>query len=150
MAKNKFGAIGLMQFMPSTLADLGYTKTDIQNMTAIQQLDVVEEFFNKNNYYHKNESLSPALLYAIVLGPGKANCEVIYTEEDKCSLFRTKAREAYLIGKGKGPVEAYLNIPMPRRDDSHVFGPVIMALTEAEKLGIENVEIEMTPEYRSY
>ena len=34
----------------------------------------------------------------------------IYTEEDKCSLFRTKAREAYLIGKGKGPVEAYLNI----------------------------------------
>ena len=55
-------------------------------------------------------------------------------------------------GKGaiKGTVEAYLNIPMPRRDDSHVFGPVIMALTEAEKLGIENVEIEVTKEDRSY
>ena len=53
-------------------------------------------------------------------------------------------------GEIKGTVEAYLNIPMPRRDDSHVFGPVIMALTEAEKLGIENVEIEMTPEDRSY
>lgn len=34
----------------------------------------------------------------------------IYTEEDKLSLFRTKANEAYLIGKNKGPVEAYLNI----------------------------------------
>lgn len=34
----------------------------------------------------------------------------IYSEEDKRSLFRTKAHEAYLIGKNKGPVEAYLNI----------------------------------------
>ncbi len=34
----------------------------------------------------------------------------IYSEEDKLSLFRTKADESYLIGKNKGPVEAYLNI----------------------------------------
>ncbi|MBA2906191.1 pyruvate carboxylase [Clostridium saccharobutylicum] len=34
----------------------------------------------------------------------------IYSEEDKYSLFRTKAHEAYLIGKNKGPVEAYLNM----------------------------------------
>ena len=34
----------------------------------------------------------------------------IYTEEDKFALFRTKAHEAYQIGKNKGPVEAYLNI----------------------------------------
>ena len=34
----------------------------------------------------------------------------IYSDEDKCSLFRTKADEAYLVGKNKGPVEAYLNI----------------------------------------
>ncbi len=34
----------------------------------------------------------------------------IYSEEDKCSLFRTKADESYLIGKNKGPVEAYLSI----------------------------------------
>ena len=44
-------------------------------------------------------------------------------------------------GKMKGTVEAYLTIPMPRRNDSHVFGPVIMALTEAEKIGVENVEL---------
>ncbi|SET02465.1 pyruvate carboxylase [Anaerobranca gottschalkii] len=34
----------------------------------------------------------------------------IYSEEDKTSLFRTKADESYLIGKNKGPVEAYLSI----------------------------------------
>jgi pyruvate carboxylase len=34
----------------------------------------------------------------------------IYSEEDKHSLFRLKADEAYLIGKGKSPVEAYLAI----------------------------------------
>lgn len=34
----------------------------------------------------------------------------IYSNEDKCSLFRTKADESYLIGKNKGPVDAYLNI----------------------------------------
>ena len=34
----------------------------------------------------------------------------IYSNEDKTSLFRTKADEAYLIGKNKGPVEAYLDI----------------------------------------
>ena len=34
----------------------------------------------------------------------------IYSEEDKTSLFRTKADEAYQIGKGKAPVDAYLGI----------------------------------------
>jgi len=44
-------------------------------------------------------------------------------------------------GDRKGTVESYLTIPMPRRNDSHVFGPVIMALTEAAKNGIEDVEV---------
>ena len=34
----------------------------------------------------------------------------IYSEEDSLSLHRNKADEAYLIGKNKGPVEAYLDI----------------------------------------
>jgi pyruvate carboxylase len=34
----------------------------------------------------------------------------VYSEEDKNSLFRTKADESYLIGAGKSPVEAYLGI----------------------------------------
>lgn len=34
----------------------------------------------------------------------------MYSEEDKYALFRTKADESYLIGEGKGPVDAYLDI----------------------------------------
>ena len=38
------------------------------------------------------------------------NTVAIYSEEDKLSLHRYKADEAYLIGKGKGPIDAYLSI----------------------------------------
>ncbi|HXB67167.1 MAG TPA: pyruvate carboxylase [Candidatus Acidoferrales bacterium] len=34
----------------------------------------------------------------------------IYSQEDRLALHRFKADEAYLIGEGKGPVEAYLDI----------------------------------------
>ncbi|MCF3948535.1 pyruvate carboxylase [Acidiphilium sp. AL] len=34
----------------------------------------------------------------------------VYAEQDKLSLHRFKADEAYLIGKGLGPIEAYLSI----------------------------------------
>lgn len=34
----------------------------------------------------------------------------IYSEEDKNSLFRTKADESYQVGKGKSPVDAYLGM----------------------------------------
>ena len=34
----------------------------------------------------------------------------IYSAEDRNSLFRTKAHESYEIGKGKSPIEAYLDI----------------------------------------
>ncbi len=34
----------------------------------------------------------------------------VYSQEDRFSLHRTKADEAYLVGRGKGPIEAYLDI----------------------------------------
>src|SRR5689334_15295980 len=34
----------------------------------------------------------------------------VYSQEDRFSLHRTKADEAYIVGRGKGPVEAYLDI----------------------------------------
>ena len=40
----------------------------------------------------------------------KIKTVAIYAEEDKLSLHRFKSDEAYLIGDGKGPVEAYLSI----------------------------------------
>ena len=33
----------------------------------------------------------------------------VYSQEDRLSLHRFKADEAYLIGEGKGPVQAYLD-----------------------------------------
>ncbi|HXQ64913.1 MAG TPA: pyruvate carboxylase [Steroidobacteraceae bacterium] len=35
----------------------------------------------------------------------------VYSREDRFSLHRTKADESYLVGEGKGPVEAYLDVP---------------------------------------
>jgi len=35
----------------------------------------------------------------------------VYSQEDRFSLHRTKADEAYLVGRERGPVEAYLDIP---------------------------------------
>src|SRR5208337_4028599 len=34
----------------------------------------------------------------------------IYSKEDRLALHRFKADEAYLVGEGKGPVEAYLDV----------------------------------------
>src|SRR6202167_4247171 len=34
----------------------------------------------------------------------------VYSQEDRQALHRFKADEAYLIGEGKGPVEAYLDV----------------------------------------
>src|SRR5579859_2233282 len=35
----------------------------------------------------------------------------IYAQEDRLTVHRFKADEAYLVGEGKGPVGAYLDIP---------------------------------------
>lgn len=42
-------------------------------------------------------------------------------------------------GDMKGTVEAYLVIPYPLKNDSHGFGPIIMAMIEAYKNGIVNI-----------
>src|SRR6202161_4124112 len=34
----------------------------------------------------------------------------VHSREDRFSLHRTKADESYLVGEGKGPIEAYLDI----------------------------------------
>jgi pyruvate carboxylase len=34
----------------------------------------------------------------------------VYSHEDRFSLHRTKADESYLVGRGQGPIEAYLDI----------------------------------------
>ena len=38
------------------------------------------------------------------------NTVAIYSQEDRYALHRYKADESYLVGKGKGPIDAYLDI----------------------------------------
>src|SRR6202012_2680177 len=40
----------------------------------------------------------------------KLKTVAVFSQEDRLSLHRFKADEAYLIGQGKGPVQAYLDI----------------------------------------
>src|SRR6266481_4924937 len=40
----------------------------------------------------------------------KIRTVAVFSDEDRLSLHRFKADEAYLIGEGKGPVQAYLDV----------------------------------------
>src|SRR5437763_1701832 len=40
----------------------------------------------------------------------KLKTVAVFSQEDRLSLHRFKADEAYLIGMGKGPVQAYLDV----------------------------------------
>src|SRR5206468_3812812 len=40
----------------------------------------------------------------------KLRTVAVFSQEDRLSLHRFKADEAYLIGQGKGPVQAYLDV----------------------------------------
>ncbi|MCF6180068.1 MAG: acetyl-CoA carboxylase biotin carboxylase subunit, partial [Geopsychrobacter sp.] len=58
----------------------------------------------------------------------------IYSEEDRLSLHRYKADEAYQIGKGKGPIDAYLAIDeiidLARKKDVDAIHPGYGFLSE--------------------
>ncbi|PNU19639.1 pyruvate carboxylase [Geothermobacter hydrogeniphilus] len=51
----------------------------------------------------------------------------IYSEQDRLSLHRYKADEAYLVGKGKGPIDAYLDyeeiVELARRKEVDAIHP---------------------------
>ncbi|MCK5913058.1 MAG: pyruvate carboxylase, partial [Desulfuromusa sp.] len=58
----------------------------------------------------------------------------IYSDEDRLSLHRYKADEAYLIGQGKGPIDAYLGIDeiidLARKKDVDAIHPGYGFLSE--------------------
>jgi len=71
------GAIGLIQFMPSTAAYLGTTPADLTLMTAEQQLEYVYKYFKP--YARRIQSL-PDMYMAILLPKyiGKPDTEVLF------------------------------------------------------------------------
>jgi pyruvate carboxylase len=61
----------------------------------------------------------------------------VYSEQDNVALHRFKADEAYLIGEGKGPIEAYLDIDsiieVAKRHDVDAIHPGYGFLSENEQ-----------------
>jgi pyruvate carboxylase len=65
----------------------------------------------------------------------------VHSYEDRFSLHRTKADEAYLVGAGKGPIEAYLDIPdllrIARQARADAIHPGYGFLSENPQLALE-------------
>lgn len=71
------GAVGLIQFIPSTAYGLGTTDTELSRMTAVAQLDYVERYFRP--YAGKIKTLAD--MYMAILAPahiGKPDDHVLY------------------------------------------------------------------------
>ncbi|MEE4252703.1 MAG: pyruvate carboxylase [Desulfuromusa sp.] len=64
----------------------------------------------------------------------------IYSDEDRLSLHRYKADEAYLIGQGKGPIDAYLGIDeiidLARKKDVDAIHPGYGFLSESAEFSL--------------
>ena len=72
------GAVGLIQFMPSTAVQLGVTVNQLAEMSAVEQLDYVEKYFEP--YASRINTLSD--MYMAILAPayiGKAGTTPIYS-----------------------------------------------------------------------
>ncbi|MGN1125659.1 MAG: lytic transglycosylase domain-containing protein [Candidatus Gastranaerophilaceae bacterium] len=73
------GAVGLIQFLPSTAKSLGTSTQALANMSPTQQLDYVEKYLNnaKNISGLKGRNLTAGDLYALIFMPSKAKNEVL-------------------------------------------------------------------------
>lgn len=79
-ARNKFsGATGLIQFMPKTARGLGTSIDELADMSAIEQLDYVEQYLQsiKKAVFRKDHALSGAELYALIFLPKNAGKEAL-------------------------------------------------------------------------
>ncbi len=84
------GATGLIQFMPNTAAGLGTTTAKLAAMTAEQQLDWVEKYFQP----FKGKLSSLADLYMAILWPaavGKPMEYVLWDQKTRPTTYRQNA-----------------------------------------------------------
>lgn len=81
------GAVGLIQFMPATAADLGVSVERLKRMSAVQQMEYVYKYLHKvQNRYGQFESLTD--LYLSILYP-KAR------KQDPCYRLYADPSRAY-------------------------------------------------------
>lgn len=84
------GATGLIQFMPATAKGLGTSTAALAAMTAVQQLDWVEKYFQP----YKGKLNTLADLYMAILWPagvGKPMEYVLWDKDTRPTTFRQNA-----------------------------------------------------------
>jgi soluble lytic murein transglycosylase-like protein len=84
------GATGLIQFMPATAQSLGTTTAALAAMTALQQLDWVEKYFQP----YKGKLHNLADLYMAILWPagvGKPLEYVLWDQDSRPTTYRQNA-----------------------------------------------------------
>lgn len=67
--KNELGYVGLIQFGKAAASDLGTTREALQAMTAIEQLDYVEKYFQLPHKRRNSNYSTPIDLYMAVFYP---------------------------------------------------------------------------------
>ena len=80
------GAVGLIQFMPSTAAALGTTTEELAGLTAEQQLEYVGLYFE--SWSHKLKCLED--VYMAILWPGAVGKPLDYVLFDKADMLHPK------------------------------------------------------------
>lgn len=84
------GAIGLIQFMPSTLKSMGRTVDQAAAMTAVEQLDLVRQYFEP--YRGRLKTLSD--VYMAILWPagiGKSEEFVLWSSAGRPTTYAQNA-----------------------------------------------------------
>jgi hypothetical protein len=122
------GAVGLIQFMPATIARLGYDYSEIDMMTPEEQLDVVKLYFQP--YHGRIKSLSD--MYMAILLPkyiGKMDSAVLFSRgiayRQNAGLDKNSDGE---ITKGEATAKVRAKLDKGR---AYFSAPVILAVQPA-------------------
>lgn len=90
--RNKYsGAVGLIQFIPSTARRLGTTPGKLQAMTGVQQLYYVEKYFAP----YTGRMFDVYDMYIVVFSPaflGRPNNQVLYRADSPTQLGKNRYR----------------------------------------------------------
>lgn len=89
-----YQAYGLIQFTPSTAAELGTTVDKLVKMSAVKQLDYVEKFYlnARKTRGFGNKKFTAADLYAITFLPARANRNLLCVEGERWESGRKKGQ----------------------------------------------------------
>jgi hypothetical protein len=109
------GAVGLIQFMPSTARNLGTTTQELAAMSAEEQLDYVELYFAGRKHLKTLEDLYMAILWPAAIGkdlefvlfqkPSKAydqNAGLDHDRDGRVTKFEAAASVRNMLTKGRG------------------------------------------------